>query len=83
MDWHRLFGHWWYDWNFDSDLSLVFNDCLDNPLALREMKGLTTLDFWSFIDFCYHNLIMLIAVSLEKPKSAPADRESSQSLSGN
>ncbi len=43
----------------ESELSNNFNDCLDNPFPPREMEGLKTLNFWSFIEYlCYRNLVI-------------------------
>ncbi len=71
----------------NSELSKIFNDCLDNPLPLWEMEGLRSLDFWEFIDYlCYRNLAMScwsesIAVPPEMPDPAPVDDEPSLPLS--
>ncbi len=71
----------------NSELSKIFNDCLDNPLPPWEMEWLRSLDFWEFIDYlCYHNLAMScwsesIAVVTEMPDPAPVDDEPSLPLS--
>ncbi len=71
----------------NSELSKIFNDCLDNPLPPWEMEGLRSLDFWEFIDYlCYRNLAMScwsesIAVVTEMPDPAPVDDEPSLPLS--
>ncbi len=73
----------------NSELSKIFNDCLDNPLPPFEMEGLKTLDFWSVTDYlCYHNLVISCrseptAVLPKMPEStitSPEDSEASLSL---
>ncbi len=73
----------------NSELSKIFNECLDNPLPPFEMEGLKTLDFWSFINYLsYRSLVMSCrseptAVLPKMPEStitSPEDSEASLSL---
>ncbi len=69
----------------NSELSKIFNDCLDNPLPPLEMEGLRS---WQFIGYlCYRNLVMSYrsaptAVLPKMPESSitsSEDREASLS----
>ncbi len=70
----------------ECELSKILNDCLHNPLPPREMEGVKTLDFWTFIYYlCYRSLMShrseSIAVPPEMSKPAPVDSKSSLSQS--
>ncbi len=55
----------------NSELSKIFNECLDNPLPPFEMEGLETLDFWSFINYLsYRSLVMSIWAHCSAPEDA-------------
>ncbi|KAI2657438.1 GTP cyclohydrolase 1 [Labeo rohita] len=65
----------------NSELSKIFNDCLDNPLPPWEMEGLKTLDYWEFIDYlCYRILLMQCwsePIAVPPEMSEPPPRRSS------
>ncbi len=73
----------------NSELSKIFNECLDNPFPPFEMEGLKTLDFWSFINYLsYRSLVMscrseptaVLPKMRESTITSPEDSEASLSL---